>query len=210
MIDQLDNLIAHLLTYRESGGKQAATFQGASISFVTPDEDFNLKPAINFFLYDIRENLSLRTSGQYSMPSYAARKKASEQGQQEITLQHLPLHIDFSYLITVWGSDGAAKAREEHQLLGNVMLELARYPAFPEAVLKGTPFATIHPTPKITMLDAPHLQNIGEFWSAMKGKPKPMLHYTVTLPVHLLDKDLSATLIKETNTTFVSLSTEKR
>jgi hypothetical protein len=200
MIDQLDNLINHLLTYREAEGRQAPTFQGASISFATPDEDFDLKPAINFFLYDIRENLSLRTSGQYAMPSYAARKAASEQGTQEITLQHLPLHIDFSYLITVWGSEGAAKAREEHQLLGNVMLELARYPSFPEAILQDTRFAAAHPAPKITMLDALRLQNIGEFWSAMKGKPKPMLHYTVTLPVHLLDQDLQVGLIREAET----------
>jgi len=190
MIDQLDNLINHLLTYRESKGKQALTFRGATISFATPDEDFNLKPAINFFLYDIRENLSFRTSGQYSMPSRADREAASKKGQT-ISLKPLPLHVDFSYLITVWGNDNATKAKEEHQLLGNVMLELARYPSFPEEVLQQHPlFATAEPVPKITMLDAPRLQNIGEFWSAMKGKPKPMLHYTVTLPIYLLDKDL--------------------
>src|SRR4051794_8076803 len=106
MIDQLDSLISRLLTYREAAGKSVSVFQGATISFATPDEDFNLKPAINFFLYDIRGNLPLRTSGQYSMPpDYAARKAASEaaneaarkaaskQGRQEITLQHLPLHV---------------------------------------------------------------------------------------------------------------------
>lgn len=193
MIDQLDNLISRLLTYRETGNK-ASTFRGAVISFNTPDEDFNLKPAVNFFLYDIRENLSVRTSGQYVMPDKSTRETLGKQ----VILQHLPLHVDFSYLITVWGSDGVTKAREEHQLLGAVMLELARYASFPEELLKDTPFETLQPKPKITMLDTPRLQNIGEFWSALKGKPKPMLHYTVTVPICLIDTDWQVSLIEKT------------
>lgn len=193
MINVLDSIIEALVNYN---GKINAT-----ISFDTPDENFNIqKPAVNFFLYDIRENYPLRTSNQYSMPLHPSQKELTEQGTKRMILHHQPTNVDFSYLITAWANDNSNKAKDEHRLLGNVLKALAPYQSFPEKILEGTSFAGMTPKPRITFLHSSLLSNIGEFWSALKGNPKPTLHFTVTMPVSLPEDDIDVSLVTRTET----------
>jgi Pvc16 N-terminal domain len=147
-----------------------------TISFAAPDKDLiKVKPAINFFLYDVRENLELR-SNEWSL---------ERQSNGTATRKRPAARVDCSYLITAWPSDPSDWATE-HRLLGAVMKILLRYPRIPEDVLQGS-LQGQEPPLRATSLRPPQLNSLGEFWQAMGGKPKAALNYTVTIAVPIQD-----------------------
>jgi hypothetical protein len=168
MINDLDETLAVLLKRELPKGLA----EQVHVSFGAPDDQFPPSsvtlPAIDLFLYDIRENLELRSNEMYldrHMDGTATRTAA-------------PVRIDASYLITAWPSQSVADPSEdEHRLLGEVIRALLRYRTLPEEVLDQDlplPVSTLQPG---------RLQSLGEFWQALGGKPKAALNYTVTLAV---------------------------
>ncbi|MCU0551556.1 MAG: DUF4255 domain-containing protein [Leptolyngbya sp. Prado105] len=150
-----------------------------TISFATPDQDFTKKvslPAIDLFLYDVRENLELRNT-EWTM---------QRQGDGSATRQRPPVRIDCSYLVTVWAKD-PADFQTEHRLLGEVMKALLRHPTIPKALLQGS-LSDQEPVPRALTLRPPQLQSLGEFWQAMGGRPKPAMNYTVTIALPVEDE----------------------
>jgi hypothetical protein len=150
-----------------------------TISFATPNDQFPPTtvslPAVDLFLYDIRENRELRTG------EWVIERKANGQVAQ----QRPPVRIDCSYLITAWPSEGSnTPALDEHRLLGEVMKVLLKYTLLPSAVLQGALRDQPYPPPSST-LQPGHLQNLGEFWQALGGKPKAALNYTVTVSLQV-------------------------
>lgn len=172
MLDDLDNTLKELLRRGLS-----PPYEQVEISFVTPDQSLTSKvslPAIDLFLYDIRENLELRKT-----------EPLVERNSSGIATQHRPpVRIDCSYLITVWLAE-PGDPQVEHRLLGEVMQVLLRHPKIPAAVLQGS-LRQQDPPPRSLALRPAQLQSLGEFWQAMGGRPKPTLSYIVTLavPVH--------------------------
>ncbi len=147
------------------------------ISFATPDNQFPPQsvtlPAIDLFLYDVRENLELRSSEVY----------LNRRGDGTATQERAPARVDFSYLITAWPSESVPDAAEdEHHLLGEVMCVLLRHRTIPEEVLQGVLKKQTYPLP-VTSLQPGRLQSLGEFWQALGGKPKAALNYQITLSV---------------------------
>lgn len=173
MIHDLDNTLRVLLK-REL---PAPLDRQVSISFDPPDNEFPPQgvalPAIDLFLYDIRENHDLRGND--------FRERRDSDGH---AIRRLPLvRVDCSYLITAWPSQGAPnRVEDEHRLLSAVMLALLRYPKLPDAVLQGALQNQELPLPTST-LQPGRLQSLGEFWQALGGKPKSALNYTVTIAV---------------------------
>jgi len=173
MINDLDESIAELL--RQGLPKNLAS--QVQISFGAPDDQFPPPsvslPAIDLFLYDIRENLELRSNEIYVERNHdatAIRKRA-------------PIRVDVSYLITAWPSSSVSDPSEdEHRLLGEIMRVLLRYRTIPTEVLKGDLMDQELPLP-ISSMQPGRLQSLGEFWQALGGKPKAALNYTVTLSV---------------------------
>ncbi|MCB0120957.1 MAG: DUF4255 domain-containing protein, partial [Caldilineaceae bacterium] len=97
MIDALDDTLKNLLL------SEMTFLEESNISFETPDSDF--KPpsiAINLFLYDVRENLELRSN-----------EVRSIRGNGTAVQQRAPVRVDCSYLITTWAGD----IKTEHMLL---------------------------------------------------------------------------------------------
>jgi hypothetical protein len=173
MIHDLDRTLAVLLQ-REL---QADFAEQVQISFAAPDDQFPPQsvtlPAIDLFLYDVRENLDLRDS------------EASIERRSDATAvyQPAPVRVDTSYLITAWPSPNVANPSEdEHRLLGEVMRSLLRYRVLPGEVLRGELSSQALPLP-VSTLQPGRLQSLGEFWQALGGKPKAALNYTVTLAV---------------------------
>jgi len=173
VINDLDKTIEELLK-RELA---PALLDQVGISFAAPDGDFPPSsvtlPAIDLFLYDIRENLELRDTQWIidRQPNGTATKKRA------------PVRIDCSYLITAWSSESSmTRTFDEHGLLSDVIKVLLRYPVLPEAVLQGSLKGQEPPLPSST-LQPGRLQSLGEFWQAMGGKPKASLNYTVTIGV---------------------------
>ena len=175
MIRDLDETLAALI--RRDFPPSLA--EQVRISFATPDDQFPPQsvtlPAINLFLYDIRENLELRSNEIY----YDRRSDGTA------TKTRAPVRVDFSYLVTAWPSESVPDpAEDEHQLLGEVMLVLLRYRKIPADVLQGGLNDQDLPLPT-SSLQPGRLQSLGEFWQALGGKPKAALNYQVTLSIDI-------------------------
>jgi hypothetical protein len=173
MIDDLDKAIKQLLE-RELQPDLAAQI---GISFAAPDSDFPpqglSRPAVDLFLYDVRENVELRSPGwviEHRNDGTTFKKRK-------------PVRVDCSYLVTAWASpNSTSEAFDEHHLLSQVMKVLLRHPTIPDAVLPDSLKAQEPPLPATT-LQPGRLQSVSEFWQALGGKPKAALNYTVTIAV---------------------------
>ena len=173
MINALDETLKALLRR----DLPSALAEQVQISFATPDDQFPPKsvtlPAIDLFLYDVRENLDLRSNEVY----------LERRGNGTATQTRAPVRVDFSYLITAWPSQSVPDpAEDEHRLLGEVMRILLRYPTIPEEVLQGV-LVGQEPSLPVSSLQPGRLQSLGEFWQALGGKPKAALNYQVTLSI---------------------------
>jgi hypothetical protein len=173
MIDDLDRSLEELLKL----GLPGELAEQVTITFATPTRDFPSSvtpPALNLFLYDVRENRDLRST------ELTVERRADGTAVR----QRAPVRIDCSYLVTAWASESVSAAFDEHKLLGEVVRVLLRYPTLPEAVLHGTLAGQDIPLPT-TALQPGHLQNLGEFWQALGGQPRAALNYTVTLALQV-------------------------
>jgi len=174
MINDLDQTLSALLL-RELHADLARQVR---ISFAAPDDAFPLQsvtlPAIDLFLYDLRENLELRENEAW----------IERTGGASAAIRPAPLRIDASYLVTAWPSPAVTDpAEDEHRLLGEVMRALLRHRVLPPEVLCGELGAQALPPP-VAALQPGRLHSVGEFWQALGGKPKAALNYTVTLAIH--------------------------
>ena len=174
MIQDLDKTLKELLRY----GLPSELAEQVHISFATPDTSFPLSspklPAINLFLYNIQENRELRNN------EWLIERKGAT-----ITKQRPPVRVDCSYLITVWPSENVRYPTEqEHQILGEVMRVLLRYRKLPAEILQGD-LKGQEPPLRGKILQSSQLQSLGEIWQAMGGKPRAILHYTVTISVQV-------------------------
>ena len=173
MINDLDSTLRTLLK-RELPPSLASQ---VAITFDPPDDQFPPQgvtlPAIDLFLYDVRENHDLR-SNEWSM----------SRDSSGVARRTLPLvRVDCSYLITVWPNRGSpTPVVDEHRLLGEVIMVLLRHPTLPPEVLQGQ-LGNQELPPPTAVLQPGHLQSMGEFWQALGGKPKAALNYTVTIAV---------------------------
>lgn len=148
-----------------------------TVSFATPDSQFPptavTLPAIDLFLYDVRENRDLRSS------EWIVERQTGGQ----VSRRRPPVRVDCAYLVTAWASDGSPDpAGDEHRLLGEVMRVLLRHPTIPEAALDAGLQGQQPALPTISLRDG-RLQGPSDLWQALGGKPRAALHYTVTLSI---------------------------
>ncbi|WP_329311149.1 DUF4255 domain-containing protein [Streptomyces sp. NBC_01262] len=168
---------------------------GITVSFATPDDQFPPSgvtlPALAFFLYDVRENHELRTN----------QWENTRQDSGMVTRKRVPARVVCSYLVTAWPNESAPNpAQDEHRLLGEVMKVLLRHRQIPEQYLRGD-LAGLKPLLPARVTAESQLQGIGEFWQAMGGRPKAILHYSVTLSVDVFEStevgpEVTETVIK--------------
>jgi hypothetical protein len=191
MINDLDRTLEELfmreLPY-ELVSPEATT--RVTISFATPDDQFPptsvTLPAIDLFLYDVRENRDLRTN-----------EWIMERRSDGTTTKKRPsVRVECSYLVTAWASDSSTNsAMDEHRLLGEVMMVLLQHSTIPQEVLQGQLKGQHPPLPAVT-LQPGRLQSLGEFWQALGGKPKAALNYTVTIGAEV-HKPVEAEVVTE-------------
>jgi hypothetical protein len=174
MFDDLDATLAQLLEQELA----ASVSSQLTISFLPPSADFPpssvTPPALNLFLYDIRENRELR-DGDWELVRDDAGAPTGR--------RPAPMRIECSYLVTAWPSSSSSDpARDEHRLLGEVVKALARNPVLPATVLQGEMALQEAPLPT-TALQPGRLQSIAEFWQVSGARPKAALSCTVTIRV---------------------------
>lgn len=164
----------------------------ADIVFDRPLDPFNPpKTTIDVFLYDVRENLELR-SNEYTV---------SKINGQSIT-HPAALRLACSYLVTAWPVGGAELALQEHRLLTQVLRVLSRYPMIPASFLQGSLVGQDPPLPMVA-LHPDALKNLAEFWSSLGSKMKASLTVTVTISVPVF-ADITEFLVTTHTTNYVN------
>jgi hypothetical protein len=178
MLDDLDRTLKHLL----EASLPPDLRKQITITFAAPDGKFPPSavalPAIDLFLYDIRENRDLRS----------VEPIIERLANGRVTERRAPVRVDCSYLITAWTTDGPDSTAGEHGLLGHVLRVLVRAPVIPAEALQGALRGDGETLPLLT-LQAGRLQSIAELWQAAGGRPKAALHLTVTVPVWTSDAE---------------------
>jgi hypothetical protein len=161
MLDDLDRTLRALL------GAEMPDLPADHMHFEAPDAAFTpAVPAVNVFLYDVRENRELRDNDwQLDRP-----------GDGVVSKQRAPRRVDCSYLITAWAGDSWS----EHLLLGQVLAGVLRHPVIAGELPAGRLAGQSMPA---GILQPSLLQGIGEFWQAMGNKPRAALNLTVTIAV---------------------------
>ena len=186
MINDLDKTLEELIKKELPGN----LVDQVAISFAAPDDQFPPTsvslPAIDIFLYDLRENKEFRNN-----------EWLVERGNGRVRMKSPPVLVDASYLITAWASDSSTSpVSDEHHMLGEVMKVMLRYPKLPEEALQGSLKNQVLSLPAI-VLQPGHLQSMGEFWQALGGKPKVALNYTVTISIDVLPPIDSAIVLEK-------------
>ncbi len=175
MIHDLDKTLETLLKQE----LPTALAGQVTISFATPDDQFPpngvTPPAIDLFLYDVRENRELRNN------EWVMERKSDG----SVTKKRSPVRVECSYLITAWPSVSAPNPiQDEHRILSEIMKVLLRHSSIPPEILQGELAKQKPDLPAVT-LQPGHLQSLGEFWQALGGKPKAALNYKVTIGVEV-------------------------
>ena len=142
----------------------------AQIVFDRPTETFNpTQTTIDLFLYDIRENMELRSN-----------EPTMKRLNGQVEIQRPPLRVACSYLITAWPVGGTDLVLQEHRLLSQVLQVLSRYPKIPASFLNGKLVGQEPPLPMMTA-QTDGLKEPAEFWTAIGNKLRPSLIATVTI-----------------------------
>ncbi len=139
------------------------------VSFDQPKREWSArlsKPTINFFLYDVRENVTLRQHQWERLPD----------SNNIARLKRTPYRVDCYYMLTTW----AAEPDDEHRLLTRCLMALFRFPVLPEDRLVG---ALRNPIFEIQARLANHdkLTNPAEVWASLDNEMRPSVSYLITL-----------------------------
>jgi len=129
------------------------------------------KPTLNLFLFDLRENLILRTAEQY---------KTIPQPDGTTEIKRNPVRMDLRYLMTAW----VKEPEDEHLLLSSGLMALLRYPFIPESLLPEV--FNNQPAP-IPLTVATYTDKKGpedkfsEIWGVLDNELRPGILITVTI-----------------------------
>jgi hypothetical protein len=173
MFQDLDETLKSIL----DDGTAPAELQSADVSFEPPDKNFApAVPTVNLFLYEIRENRELRDPEPIIRqvgPTFVRRMP--------------PMRVACTYLVTTWSDKtAAAKISEEHQLLGQALAWLSRFPVIPATFLQGSLAVPPQPFPPPTLVaQMEDGKSAAEFWSALGSVPRPAFHVSVTISIDL-------------------------
>ena len=143
------------------------------IKFDQPKREWSArltKPTINFYLYDLRENVVLRQHQWQQLPT-------KRNGTPNLArMKRTPFRLDCHYMLTAW----AAEPEDEHRLMTRCLMALFRNPIMPEKYLighmQGQQF-------EIQSRVASHdkLTNPAEVWSALDNEMRPSVSFLITV-----------------------------
>ncbi|RQR51995.1 DUF4255 domain-containing protein [Burkholderia sp. Bp9126] len=164
----------------EAGGP----FPNIEIRFDLPKADAPpMQATISVFLYDIQEDLQLRTS-------------AEPRGYDISVGMLMPgfARVRCRYLITYWpvsASDeentGMRSDGEQIRAINRMLNALLNHRTFKD--LPGSYTRVIPPSE--------HLESLGTFWQALGNKPRLCLSYAVTVPIRLLSQKDEVALVTQ-------------
>ena len=129
------------------------------------------KPTINLFLFDLHENLNLRTAEAY-------KTIPRSDGTSEI--RRNPVRLDLRYLMTAW----VKEPEDEHLLLSSALMALLRHPFLPQHLLSDVFNNQPSPIPLVvatlTAKKGPE-DKFTEIWGVLDNELRPGVLITVTV-----------------------------
>lgn len=195
MIDPVNEILRDLIQSRLPG------LAGPSqVAFAPPNDDWSQsvmtggEERVNLYLYEIRENLKLRSNERTRVPENGWYREIREAAR-----------IDCHYLVTAWSpatfTPPVEPTRDEHVLLYSVLdLLMRNRPLVPALVYRPgmtiPSSRTLNSVPAalrddLLPLDAAlpeGLRDQGDFWGTMKVIWRPSIELVVTVPI-LLEQD---------------------
>lgn len=146
----------------------------AQILFERPGDQFApAQTTIDLFLYDVRENMELRSN-----------EPVVVRNDGHATIGRPPARVACSYLVTAWPVGGGELALQEHRLLSQTLQVFLMNPTIPAKYLRGGLVGQQPPLPMMTA-QAEGMKNPAEFWTAIGNKMRPSLNVTVTISMDL-------------------------
>lgn len=142
-----------------------------AVAFEAPDRQWAAgvsQPTVNVFLWDVHRDVEANRAGM---------ETAQRNGQ---TVRRRPLpRMQVRYILSAW----TTSHRDEHQLLGQLMLAILASPTLEPPHLKA-PLEQVSPFPSMKLAPTGG-RTSGDFWKAVDGQLKPMLELLITLPVDI-------------------------
>jgi len=167
MISELDEVLRQLLI-RELPIKNGEV----NVEFHQPNREWSgrlSRPTLNLFLYDLRENSTLRQ----------VDWEIGRNADGTFTRQRKPARMDLHYMITAW----ATEPEDEHRLLTRTLLALFRHPSLPEDLLSESLQGQEVPVPvRVAQFD--EFRSPADIWSAMDNELRPAIACTITLALN--------------------------
>ncbi len=161
------------------------------VAFNQPVREWSAKisrPTINLFLYDIRENTTLRDT-QWDLTS---------NGNGTVTRRRKPIRLNLTYIISAWSPTNTVD--DMYNLLERTIKVLFRHPVLPLPEEKQTAESKIfwqklsekwpevlsqQPVPiPVQAAQSDVLRNPAELWSAMDNELRPSVPCTVTVALN--------------------------
>jgi hypothetical protein len=131
------------------------------------------KPTLNLYLFDLRENLRLRGSEQYTTLN-------RPDGTAEV--RRNPVRMDLRYLMTAW----VKEAEDEHLLLSSALIGLLRNPFLPGDLLPDSFKNQPMPIPVDVATFPPEagpVDKFSEIWGVMDNEMHAGVVVTVTISI---------------------------
>lgn len=167
----------------------AAPLSNALIAFDRPDQTFHpMQTTVDLFLYDLRENLDLRSN----------ELTIDRSSNTQSVTHKAPLRLACSYMATAWPVGGTDPALLEQQLLSQVLQILGGLPTIPATFLQGTLLGQQPPLPMVA-LHPDAIKNLAEFWASLGNTLRASLTITVTISVPVMP-DVIDFLVTTSNT----------
>lgn len=170
MISDVDEALRRLVSRDVVKGTKA------DISFDAPNKDWGARrqgPALNLYLYDIREDLTRRR---------VQFEEIHNDDGHIVERRQPPRRFKLAYLVTAW----TARPEDEHRLLSGALACFLSSDALPPDVLPDV-LADLDEPLRVTIgLPLPNDRAISDVWSALGGELKPSLDLIITAPVPAL------------------------
>jgi hypothetical protein len=171
MLTDLDETLRQLLI--QKGRLDPAE---VDISFELPTRDWaassaGSRPTVNLYLYDVRENRTLRETGWDHV----------DNRNGTVTRKRRPLRIDVSYMITCWTS----LAEDQHRLLWRVLETCLRHSPLPDDILYGALREQSFPVRAELAPAEGNLSGVAEFWGAIENTLRPGVNLKTTIELDL-------------------------
>ena len=169
MIQDVDETLRALVK------KDALNGSKADVAFDAPTKDWSSRrntPTIDFYLYDIREDLEQREVMWEDIRGDARDARMITERRPP------PRRFKLSYMVTAW----TQRPEDEHRLLSALLACFLRHPTIPADALTGALMEARQPILLNIAQPPPQDRSISDVWSALGGELKPSLDLVINAP----------------------------